>query len=311
MVDLVPAGTTGKGAAPIIDAHTHIFPSDVIARRSTYLPRDLWFAHLYEPPAAKLVGADDLLGSMTAAGIDAAIVAGFPWADAGLCWEHNDMMAEACAGSGGRLHWLGIVSPNSGREAAREAARCFALGAVGLGEFNADAQRWEPTDARVFAPIAEVCAAADRPIMLHASEPLGHAYPGKGTATPDRLLAFLTAYPTLRVALAHWGGGLPFYELMPEVAALTGERVVYDSAASTYLYRFDVFPIVTRLAGAERVLFASDYPVLRQDRFLRRTLGADLPPDAVAAILGKNARRFYRLPETASVVTAPGSEAAR
>ena len=36
----------------------------------------------------------------------------------------------------------------------------------------------------------------------------------------------------MRVVLAHWGGGLPFYELMPEVAALLGDAC----AASDILY---------------------------------------------------------------------------
>ena len=84
--------------------------------------------------------------------------------------------------------------------------------------------------------------------MLHASEPVGHRYPGKGTATPDRLLQVYRALPDLPVVLAHWGGGLPFYELMPEVAALT-RNVVYDTAASTYLYRPAVFRTVLDVVG--------------------------------------------------------------
>jgi predicted TIM-barrel fold metal-dependent hydrolase len=131
--------------------------------------------------------------------------------------------------------------------------------------------------------------------MLHTTEPVGHAYPGKGTATPDRLLAFLLAFPRLRVVAAHWGGGLPFYELMPEVATAAA-NVVYDSAASTYLYRHQVFRTVLDLVGPGRVLFASDYPVLRQDRFLRRTLAAGLSPEEFELVLGDNARRIYRLP---------------
>lgn len=52
---------------------------------------------------------------------------------------------------------------------------------------------------------------------------------------------------------------------MPEVHAVT-RNVAYDSAATTYLYRPAVFETVISITGTDRVLFATDYPVLRQDR---------------------------------------------
>jgi hypothetical protein len=32
----------------IVDAHTHIFPPDVVTRREIYHARDTWFGALYE-----------------------------------------------------------------------------------------------------------------------------------------------------------------------------------------------------------------------------------------------------------------------
>jgi predicted TIM-barrel fold metal-dependent hydrolase len=110
--------------------------------------------------------------------------------------------------------------------------------------------------------------------------------------------------------LAHWGGGLPFYELMPEVATLTA-NAVYDSAASTYLYRFEVFRTVLDIVGPRRAIFASDYPVLRQDRFLRRVLAAGLGPDELEPVLAGNARRVYGLPAPEPAGTDPMVETAR
>src|SRR5262245_40901664 len=192
---------------------------------------------------------------MDAAGIDQSVVCGFPWHDPGICREHNDYLADACAASGGRLVWLATVSPTHRESAAAEAARCFALGAVGVGELNADAQRFDLTSTTDLGAVVDVCVEHDKPMMVHATEPVGHTYPGKGTATPDRLATFLENFPVVRVVAAHWGGGLPFYELMPEVAR-AAERVVYDSAASTYLYRFEVFRTVLDLVGPDRVMFA-------------------------------------------------------
>ncbi|HEY7034716.1 MAG TPA: amidohydrolase family protein [Thermomicrobiales bacterium] len=281
----------------VVDAHTHIFTPDVVRGREAYVGRDLWFEHLYADPRALLVTSDDLLASMEAAGIDQSVVCGFPWHDPGICREQNDYLSEACAGSGGRLFWLGSVSPTHRAHASDEAARCFALGAVGIGELNADAQRFDLTSTTDLGAVVEACVAHDKPLMLHTTEPVGHSYPGKGTATPDRLVRFLENHPLVRVVAAHWGGGLPFYELMPEVARVAA-RVVYDSAASTYLYRFEVFRTVLDLVGPDRVLFASDFPVLRQDRFLRRVRQTPWRDSAeMARVLGENARHIYRLPE--------------
>jgi predicted TIM-barrel fold metal-dependent hydrolase len=281
----------------IVDAHTHAFPPDWIADRVNHCQRDRWFGELYEAPSAKMIDAVELMSAMDDAGVALAIVCGWPWLDPGLCREHNDYLAAVSGASNGRLAWLGIVAPASS-DAAAETERCLALGASGIGELNADAQGVDIAQPGLLADVAAVLIAADRPLLLHASEPVGHRYPGKGTATPDQLLTFLAANADLRVVLAHWGGGLPFYELMSEVAALT-RNVVYDTAASSYLYRPGVFRTVLDIAGRERVLWASDHPVLGMGRFLERTRGlASIRPDEWAPVLGDNARRVYRLDNT-------------
>ena len=279
----------------IVDAHTHVFAPEIVQGRERYVGHDLWFEHLYANPKALLITAEDLLASMDAAGVAQAVLCGFPWHDPGICREHNDYLQASVLAAPDRLAWLGIVPAGGGEAAAREAGRCFERGAAGIGELNADAQRFDLTDSASLAPVMNVCAAAGKPVMLHATEPVGHHYPGKGTATPDRLLTFIRAFPAQPIVLAHWGGGLPFYELMPEVAAAT-TQVTYDTAASTYLYRPAVFRAVIDVIGPERVLFGSDHPVLGLGRFLRRVQGrSGLRAAELPLILGENARRVYGL----------------
>ncbi len=280
-------------ASPVIDAHTHLFPAELVTDRTTHLDRDAWFGELFASPKILMVTVEAMLNSMDAAGIQRSIVCGWPWRDPELCREHNDFLAHACCQHPDRLSWLAIVNPGiPGADA--EIARCSALGAVGVGELNADAQDFAWDDPTPLMPMVEACVSLDMPLLMHCSEPVGHAYPGKGTATPDRILTFLRAAPELSVIAAHWGGGLPFYELMPEVAELT-RNVVYDSAASTYLYGFGVFPTVQRLVGADRILFASDYPVLKQRPFLRKVRDCGITDDAAERILCGNASRIFGL----------------
>jgi predicted TIM-barrel fold metal-dependent hydrolase len=168
------------------------------------------------------------------------------------------------------------------------------LGARGVGELNADAQGFAWEHPKGIQDAMRACVDLGVPMLAHCSEPVGHAYRGKGTATPDKLLVFLAANPELSVVAAHWGGGLPFYELMPEVSVLT-RNVVYDSAASTYLYQWDVFPLVERIVGPERIMFGTDYPLLKQTSFLRRVVGSGLSEAALEHVLGGTAKRVFGL----------------
>ncbi len=276
----------------IIDAHTHIFPPDFARDRAALAARDPWFARTYGDGRARMATAEELIASLDAAGIAAAVVCGWPWRDLAPCRAHNDYLLDAARRWPGRLLPLAIVPPTAGAAALAEAARSLDAGAVGLGELNADAQGFDFVDPAGLAALAALLTARNKPLLLHASEPVGHDYPGKGTATPDRLLPFIRANPALRIVAAHWGGGLPFYALMPEIAAAT-RNVWYDSAASTYLYDFAVFRHVAAIVGPERVLWGTDYPLLRPGPFLRHTRAVGLDEAALAAILGENARRLF------------------
>lgn len=275
----------------VVDAHTHAFSPDLLADRERVVADDYWFGHLYANPSARAVDATAVVQSTEDNGIARSVMCGFPWSDEGRCRAENGWMADAAAADG-RLGWLGIVVPGH-PDAARDAAWCLDHGASGIGELNADGQGVSLADRVLWAPLIEVMTAYQRPLLLHATEAPGHVYPGKGTATPEKLVEWLAGAQEIDVVLAHWGGGLPFYELMPEVHALT-RRVHYDSAASTYLFRWDVFPRVVDLVGADRVLFGTDFPLLTQKRFLNRTTSVLRTEDESTAVLAGNADRLYK-----------------
>jgi predicted TIM-barrel fold metal-dependent hydrolase len=132
-------------------------------------------------------------------------------------------------------------------------------------------------------------------VLIHASEPVGHRYPGKGTSTPDRLLSLIERHPRARFILAHAGGGLPFYHLMPEVAAATG-NVWYDTAAAPLLYRPEVYRRLIDLVGVERVLFASDAPLIGLRRPLAHFAAAPLTDDERRAVGGGNLAELLGVP---------------
>jgi predicted TIM-barrel fold metal-dependent hydrolase len=280
---------------PIVDAHVHIFPDEIVEHRERFLERDTWFRELYESPRARLATAEMLVASMDDCEVDISIACGFPWRDEGLCRYHNAYMLDSAKRFPARIAWLAICSPTSGNDAARTLDDAFEQGASGVGELNADAQGFDLAAPAGLEAVAEICILRNKPAMFHASEPVGHDYPGKGSSTPDKFLKMLSAYPDVRVVAAHWGGGLPIYELMPEVRTAT-VNLAYDSAASTYLYDHRIFESTVALVGEDRVLFASDFPVLRQGPLLDKVKGRPWDsPETLAKILGDNAIDVYGL----------------
>jgi predicted TIM-barrel fold metal-dependent hydrolase len=196
----------------IVDVHTHIFPSRMIADRARLAAADAGFAALYAQPKAKLATAEELIASMDAAGVDVAVACGFWWQRAEHAAEHRADLLAVAARSGGRI--LPFV-PVTADEPASVLDAAVEAGARGLGELRAGATLDEATTDLVRRAGAHGLA-----VLAHCSEEVGHAYPGKaGGLTPGGLWALMQAAPETRVIAAHWGGGFPFYGAMPEVRA--------------------------------------------------------------------------------------------
>ena len=279
----------------IIDFHTHIFPPFLKERRDDYLARDSTLATLFADSHAPMATAEELITAMDAAEVDKAVVLGIGWSDQELARQANDYLLESASRYRHRLVPFCSVNPAWGEAALREAERCAHLGARGIGELHPDTQGFDLSSHEVMGPLMEVVRKHRLILLTHASEPVGHQYPGKGATTPEVLLGLIRRYPDLPIVCAHWGGGLPFYSLMPEVRRSL-ESVYFDSAASNYLYRSEVFSIAAQLVGAEHILFGSDYPILQPERVIRQVNAQPLADVERRAILGANAQRLLRPP---------------
>jgi len=275
----------------IIDFHTHVFPPDVKKNRNKYIECDPCFAILYSDPKAKIATADELIASMDEAGVDISVILNIGWTTHELCVETNDYIIDAVSRYPQRLAGFCAVQPNSPKAAVSEIERCAKAGIKGVGEMRPDIQLFDLGDEMVMEPLAEVLKEHKLALLLHSSEPIGHDYPGKGIMFPDVLYPFITSFPDLTIICAHWGGGLPFYALMPEVKKAMG-NVYFDSAASPFLYTPGVYQQVIQLVGADKVLFGSDYPLLTQNRLLDEIEKLDMPEETKNLVLAGNALRL-------------------
>jgi len=277
----------------VIDTHTHIFPPDVRDKRDDYLARDAMFRELYSDPKARIATADELLASMDEAGVDVSVALGFAWVEAELCREHNSYLLEAAAKSNGRIVPFCTVHPSE--KGARDELKSIAIaGARGLGELRPASQGYTLIDSEEADLMAWGADAYDLPLLFHSTEPVGHVYPGKAGLPLDQLGRFVNDFPGVTVIAAHWGGGLPFYALMPEVKSSLA-LTYFDTAASGYLYSPDIYRTAIDLVGADRILFGSDFPLLTQKDALDLMRQAPMPDDARGLIEGENARKLLRL----------------
>jgi predicted TIM-barrel fold metal-dependent hydrolase len=280
----------------IIDVHTHIFPPDISMHRERYCTRDAWFRALYQNPRARLATAEDLIAEMDASGVTTSIICSFGWTDTGLIEENNDYILDVMRRYPGRLLGMAGVQPLANEHAAHELERCAGAGMIGLGELMPHGQGYRLSDTLLLAPLIEIVRQHRLLVLAHCSEPVGHIYPGKGNVSLQDITAFLTAFPDVLFIAAHWGGGLPFYSLMPEIQRIT-QNVWYDTAATIYLYQSTIFPVVAQLVGAERILFASDYGLLSQQRVIHHIQQSGLDAEMLARVLGENAYALLELRE--------------
>ena len=270
-------------SARVVDAHVHVLPDRVRADPALAMA-DPWFATCHAGSRAVLAGPDELLAAMDADGVDVAVCFTWPFASPQLCAEANDWLAAAVRAIPDRIIGFGAVNP-ADPGAAAEVLRCARAGLRGVGELNADAQGWSLDDLAGLEPVARACVAAGMALNLHASEPVGHAYAGKGTAHPQRVERLAVEFGDLRIVAAHLGGGLPFYARMPEVLALFRANLYVDTAAAPWLYDARAYADAVELVGADRVLLGSDFPLLRPGRYLAE-IRASLDEADAAAVCG-------------------------
>lgn len=275
----------------IIDFHTHIFPPWLRERRDEYVKADTCFAQLYSQPKARMVTAEELIASMDETGIDLSVVLNAGWVSHELCVRTNDYILDSVSRHSARLVGFCAIQPRVGEAAVRELERCARGGAKGIGELRADLQGFDLTDKTTMQPIVDAMLEHNLILLPHSSEPVGHQYPGKGCTTPNILYSFITSFPNLKVVCAHWGGGLPFYALMPEVDKALA-NVFFDTAATAFLYKPEIFEHLAHVVGSGKVLFGTDYPLMHQSRVIAQIQSARLSEEDKAKILGNNGQKL-------------------
>jgi predicted TIM-barrel fold metal-dependent hydrolase len=249
-----------------------------------------------------MVTAEELITSMDETGVDLSVVLNAGWASHDLCVKTNDYILDSVSRYPKKLIGFCAIQPRAGDDAIAEIERCAKAGAKGIGELRSDLQGFNLTDKKTMKPFIDAILKHSLIFLTHSSEPVGHEYAGKGSITPDILYSFITAFPNLKIVCAHWGGGLPFYALMPEVAKALG-NVFFDAAATVFLYKPEIFEQMSYIIGSDKILFGSDYPLMSQSRVIAQVQSAHLPGEEKARILGDNAQKLLYYNDKGASIT--------
>ncbi len=278
----------------IIDFHTHIFPKAIRENRETYFPSEPAFKLLYSSPQSKLVGAKEIVNSMDEQGVDTSVIFGFPWKSKEIFQFHNDYIMEAVERYPERLIGLCCFDPLN-KEAVTEAVRCLEGGLAGIGEIAFYQSGIDNAALDKMTPLMEICHDRDLPFLIHTNEPVGHIYPGKTPNTLKQIYNLVNRFSENKIVLAHWGGGIFFFNLLKKDVKESLKNVYFDTAASPFLYDPQIYRYAKEIAGLDKILFGSDFPLLKPARYFKELEKTGLSKDQIESICGRNAARLLKL----------------
>ncbi|MDA8403771.1 MAG: amidohydrolase family protein [Desulfobacteraceae bacterium] len=272
----------------VIDFHTHIFPKDIIENRERYFTNESAFKLLYDSPKSKLVSAEDLIRVMDEEKVDKSVIFGFPWVTSDTFKLNNDCIADAVSRYPDRLIGMGCFDLNS-PDVEKETQRCLNSGMRGIGELAFYESGIDADALKKMEPVMRLCGEKKFPVLIHTNEPVGHMYPGKTPITLAQIYTLAQTYPDNKIVLAHWGGGIFFFNLLKRDAKDVLKNIYYDTAASPFLYDVAIYKAALDLAGRDKILFGSDYPLLKPSRYFKDVGASGISQADKDRLLGDNA----------------------
>jgi aminocarboxymuconate-semialdehyde decarboxylase len=234
-----------------------------------------------------------------------------------LCEASNEGMAEFCAQSPDRLHWLANLPMQAPELAAGMYADAVAAGAVGAAIGTSIAgRRLDEADFEVFWAQADTIA---RPVLIHPAFNCSHpaldqwymqnaiGNPLETTIAVERLICagVLARHPRVRLLLMHGGGFLPYQtgrlvharSVRPELTdapvnaweffdRLYFDTITHDAEALRYL---------VKRVGLDHVVLGTDLPFDMALATPVATLTDALTEAQIQAVAVTNPRRLFGL----------------
>ncbi|CAJ1503223.1 amidohydrolase family protein [[Mycobacterium] kokjensenii] len=172
------------------------------------------------------------------------------------------------------------------RELSAIAAELPVVYAVVGPSFWGDGQ-YPPSDA-VYYPLYAKCAELDLPLCVNTGIP-GPPIPGE-VQHPIHLDRVCVRFPELRLCMIH--GADPWWDVAIRMLIKYRNLRLMTSAWSPKRLPESLLHYM-RTRGADKIIFASDWPVLRMNRVVPEARGLDLPAEVLDKYLYRNAHDFF------------------
>lgn len=209
----------------------------------------------------------------------------------------NEEVAASCAEHPETLIPFGSVDPWKGKMAAAEVRRLTAEHGVRGFKFHPSVQGFDPND-RMAYPVYEAIQECGVPALFHSGQTgIGAGVRGGGGirlrhSNPLLLDDVAVDFPDMTIIIAH-----PSFPWQDEALAIaTHKPLVYIDLSGWSPKYFP--PQLVRYANSllqDKVLFGSDFPVIKPDRWLADFEQLDIKPTVRPKILKDNAARLLGL----------------
>jgi predicted TIM-barrel fold metal-dependent hydrolase len=285
----------------IIDTHVHVYrtKAEGLRAKGAY---DIWeYGVGGEPHVASWAGdADDALASMAAANVDYAVVTNLldppSGPDAGLdLIAFNEWVLSLAASRPSFLACLAVDPRYLPVDHLVPHIRALALrgNVVGI-KLHPPMQEIDLSDEAMW-PIFEACVDLGLRVVAHS----GPSRKGIQHGEPNAFRPLLKAFPNLKLALAHLGGGA--WAQTRQLAA-DHPNVYFDACeiiewlGATQAPTPTEFVALVRDVGIERVMMGSDFPWYDMKHTTKLIAGLPgLSEEERLRLLGQNARDFFEL----------------
>ena len=260
-----------------IDAHCHIYPSK-IALLAIHHTDEFYSEHSTEKGVA-----EHLIESGKNAGIDKFLVQSVATTKKQVR-KINEFIKGEVEKSNGKLIGLGTIHPES-EDMKGDILHLLDLGLKGI-KIHPDIQE-TPVDNSGYKKAYEICESLNVPILMHTGD---NRY---DNSNPNRLVPILKEFKNLTVIGAHFGGW-SIWEEAPKHYANFDNFYVDCSSSFHYLNDEQIIKIIKEY-GANKVLFATDYPMWSAKTEIERLLSLGLSEQDYKLIFSENAKKVFNI----------------
>lgn len=272
------------GLPPVVDAHVHVFPSDMFASIWKWFDKNAWHIR-YRMATSQIF---EFLLSRGIIHIVALQYAHKP----GIAQQLNAYMSGQCRAYGNQVTGMATVFPGE-NDAEKILQEAFDAGLGGL-KLHAHVQCFDMNCDHMNI-LYECCSRNRKPVVMHVGrEPKSAVYgcDPYQICSASKLEDILKDFPDLKICVPHLG--------FDEVAAYGKLIEKYDTLwLDTTMVITDYFPIEGKIPldryRSDRIMFGSDFPNIPYawDRELKELHAAGISRDALEKISHKNAADFF------------------